>query len=638
MSNHTSNKFKDNSNPIIDNLKSQNTTSKVIKNNDVITIAEARRKSPDTKVKIHGIVTCEGFTVFIQDNTAGINLYKQSSGDSFHEGDLIQVTGIIKKRDEMIIIRKYSVKKISSGNPLPVPHNKTIQQIVNDPINKYEAQLVKIKNVKIQHSSYSLMPKIVDNKGNKLYLFGNIDSTNINNGDYIDITAIIYVDKTPKLYVKSKGDLVKLHSSISVKFTPGNMTSLFNKTPKICASFKVPNEFLDFSTAKLYIDGTKVSHVINKNCLYHTPLNDLSYGQHYIKVSICDKNNGSHEFQWYFIVENKNIKYNFYYGVPHSHTSYSDGKGTPTEAYEHARNMGLDFLIITDHLGRLFNSEIDWDNQILKDGKMYSKWQMISIESDAINKKYNDFLALIGFEIRTKIWGHLNVINSKNIINKKRGKLIEELYDWLKTQYNIVVSLNHPSRSSKTLPTLTKMNRLMNLVEVGNGSTPHKYKRSEDCYFKILDNGCHAAPINGQDNHLNNWGDCDNLTVVIAENLNITSFISAMKLRRIYSTETRTLKLAVKGNNHWMGSILEMNKGDKLNFDIIAEDISVPIKKLQLISNGGRVLEEKEFQNSHKAQWTPSITITSEPSWYVVKVIHSDDRWGFASPIFVQLS
>ena len=47
----------------------------------------------------------------------------------------------------------------------------------------------------------------------------------------------------------------------------------------------------------------------------------------------------------------KSIKY--YYGIPHAHTLFSTGKGTPYDAYEYAKNKGLNFLAITDHNSHL---------------------------------------------------------------------------------------------------------------------------------------------------------------------------------------------------------------------------------------------------------------------------------------------
>lgn len=40
--------------------------------------------------------------------------------------------------------------------------------------------------------------------------------------------------------------------------------------------------------------------------------------------------------------------YKIFFGNLHSHTSYSDGKGTPEQAFTHATDYG-DFLAVTDH-------------------------------------------------------------------------------------------------------------------------------------------------------------------------------------------------------------------------------------------------------------------------------------------------
>ena len=43
--------------------------------------------------------------------------------------------------------------------------------------------------------------------------------------------------------------------------------------------------------------------------------------------------------------------YQYYFGVPHSHTSFSDagGSSVPKQAYEYGKKKGLDFLFVTDH-------------------------------------------------------------------------------------------------------------------------------------------------------------------------------------------------------------------------------------------------------------------------------------------------
>ncbi|GIM29534.1 hypothetical protein CPJCM30710_22000 [Clostridium polyendosporum] len=428
----------------------------------------------------------------------------------------------------------------------------------------------------------------------------------------------------------------EFNSKILFNYLPSNMSSTFNKRPQICVSIKQKGVLISISKAVLFIDDVEIIPIIKKDIISYTPSLDMPYGKHYIKVSIWDTNRNIYEYSWFFWIENNTSQYNFYYGVPHAHTSYSDGNNTPTEAYEYARDNGIDFLIVTDHLGKLIKSNINNDEKILYEGKLYPKWEMLKIEEDAINKKYTNFLALIGFEANIENFGHMNIINSSSIPNKRK-MTVEEFYTWLCIQEDIlIVAINHPKLPSEELPYSSKIDAFVNLIEVGNGSPPHKYRRSEEAYFKTLDDGWHIGAINGQDNHTDNWGIPNNLTVIIADKLNIDSVISALNLRRVYSTETRTLKLTVQANGYWMGSIIDLKENEILNFKITAEDAVNPISKIQIISNGGNILQEKLFDNAIKVEWDLLLPVKIESSWYVVKVFHSNELISLSSPVFVQ--
>jgi len=417
---------------------------------------------------------------------------------------------------------------------------------------------------------------------------------------------------------------------------PGDMTTTFNRYPEIYVCLKQRIAFFDLLTTKLFLDSVEIIPIITENKITCSPITELSFGVHYVELQISDINKDLYKFQWCFLVDNKDIQYNFYYGVPHSHTSYSSGKGIPIEAYECARKNGLDFLIVTDHSGRLNDCKLSNDCTIIGNDLELDKWDLSKKQAKEINTKYSDFLALVGLEMNTNLWGHMNVINSKDIIGSKICKKIDELYQWLCAQENIIISVNHPNASDNILEYLPEFDRVINLIEVGNGSPPYEYKRMENYYFKTLDMGWHVGAINGQDNHMEDWGERDNLTVIIAERLDFDSIINAMKFRRVYSTESRTLRLCVQGNGHWMGSILELNKGDTLKINIQAQDDTEPISKIQIISNNGCIIEENIFNDSNIAEVNSSFIIYEDYEWYVVKVIHSDGRWGTSSPIFVQ--
>jgi hypothetical protein len=418
-------------------------------------------------------------------------------------------------------------------------------------------------------------------------------------------------------------------------FSPGNLTSTPNQHPNIYAFLKEGRELLDFSSAKLLIDNKEVDSKLQGFTLCYSSELPLSYGSHSAKIVVKASDGTSQEFNWSFLIENELKNYRFSYGIPHSHTSYSDGTGTPTDAYEKARQNGLNFLVITDHQGKLVNMRTNYDRSILVSGSRHPKWNMLKLEAAAINAKYKDFIALPGFELSTRFWGHVNIINSESII-EKRPYNMSELYEWLCTEENILLSINHPHRSPRTLPFSHNFDNFVNLYEVGNGSTTRIYNRTEQNYYEALDDGWHIAAINGQDNHSDDWGDSHNVTAVISKELSAAELINAIKLRRVYSTESRTLKLVVKGNNQWMGSILNLNKEDILALHISAEDKVNPIDKIQVISNGGKVIEEKLFNNNSKCQWNLDVKVNEDYSWYVVKVIHADEKIGISSAIFIQ--
>ncbi len=425
------------------------------------------------------------------------------------------------------------------------------------------------------------------------------------------------------------------NSSVLFYFSPGNLTATSNQQLYICAFLKEGRELLDLSTAKLFLDNEEVSFKLKDFSLSYCPETPLSYGTHNGRITVNIANGTNEEFNWSFIIEDELKNHCFSYGIPHSHTSYSDGTGTPTEAYEKARDNGLNFLIITDHQGKLINMRTNYDKSILISGNPHPKWNMLKLEAASVNAKYRDFVALPGFELSTRFWGHINIINSQSIIERKPSSL-DELYGWLCTEEDILLSINHPHRSPRTLPFSHNLDNFVNLYEVGNGSTTRQYNRTEQNYYAALDDGWHIAAINGQDNHSDDWGDSSNVTAVVSTELSINALITAIKLRRVYSTESRSLKLVVKGNNQWMGSIINLNKDDIFELHILAEDKNSPIEKIEVISNGGKVLAEKSFKNRTKCEWNLELKINSNYTWYVVKVIHADEKIGISSAIFVQ--
>lgn len=322
--------------------------------------------------------------------------------------------------------------------------------------------------------------------------------------------------------------------------------------------------------------------------------------------------------------DQSNIK--FYYGIPHSHTEFSTGKGSPIEAYEYGYRSGLDFMFITDHNSYL-SSEIS-----IKDYK-YSKFQGTKVYASKIKKKYDSFLPLVGFECKTYLYGDLNIMNSSNFFTGS-VKDLKVLALWMLNNPDAFISINHPHKNIKALPYNPVLNKLITSIEVGNGNPASKYTRHDRYYFSLLDDGWKLGAINGQDNHRINFGDSENLTVCICNSFSTSDIISSFREKRTYSTESRYLKLYFTINDNFMGEEITISD-DKLRFMIFTEDIKYKIKEIQIITNKGTVIRTIENINLSSIKYLYEHKREPHETWYIIKVIEENNKVAFSSPIFI---
>ncbi len=406
--------------------------------------------------------------------------------------------------------------------------------------------------------------------------------------------------------------------------TPSNNEIIHEKKPEITIEFLARESFsLEKYKLKITLDNKKIKFEQQNNKIKCKLKKDLKPGKHKLKIKVSFGDKRSYEFNSDFIIE-KEALYNIYYGIPHCHTNYSTGKGSPAEACKTALKNKLDFIFITDHIAYL-NKNITYKS------KTKRKWDILikTCEKSSIKNK---FLALPGYEVKVKGQGHFNVIFIDTLKNN-HCKNLKALAKYLENE-NCIISINHPSKNVVKFNNSKELENTVNLIEVGNGSPPFKYKRYDKTYFNLLDKGWHLAAINGQDNHNKNWGNTDNLTAVITDDLNKASLYTAFKKRQIYSTESRSLKLLVKANNHLMGSKISLGKSSTINFKIKGEDPLNKIYKIQLISNQGEIIKEKIY-NKNNIDWNFKVE-SCKNSWYVVRIILDSDKRALSSAIFVE--
>ncbi|MCU0350686.1 MAG: CehA/McbA family metallohydrolase [Flavobacterium sp.] len=271
-----------------------------------------------------------------------------------------------------------------------------------------------------------------------------------------------------------------------------------------------------------------------------------------------------------------------FFGNLHSHTSYSDGLGTPQEAYTYARNVAkIDFLALTEHnhaeaLGK--------DNiGIATNPSLYKGSQPSSLISTAKAMTVDGkFVALYGQEFSTISSGnHVNIFDIGEVINIQKGRY-DLLLDFLQTNkdssgQSAVMLLNHPEDrididskeygfddfGSNVNTWVNKLGKHASLIQIinGPGDDPkinlNASRPKEDIYRKFLSLGFRVAPTADQDNHQKNWGNATNArTAAVTTDLTKTNILEAMRKRHIYATEDPTLKIIIKVNNRLCGDII----------------------------------------------------------------------------------
>lgn len=320
---------------------------------------------------------------------------------------------------------------------------------------------------------------------------------------------------------------------------------------------------------------------------------------------------------------------NVYFGNLHSHTRYSDGSGTPADAYRYARDTGhLDFLAVTEHNHSKAEFGIGNDDPrkdgilIAKDHSLYKGSQQFSLISAA--KRYNkdnEFVAIYGQEFSTISSGnHVNIFEIDQVIDESSipsgdfGALVN-LLDSTKDSQNLppIMQFNHPSKEFRDDSTeyglddfdsvperLRRLSPYVRLIEVLNGpgtinQTGQTPTVTQADYLDYLDAGFKVGPSGDQDNHWKNWGrSTEARTGVIADALTKPKILEALRNRHVYATQDKNLKVIFLVNGHLCGDVVAPPPaGSALNitYSLVDADEPEASYKIEVFSGmpgGGR--------------------------------------------------
>lgn len=387
-----------------------------------------------------------------------------------------------------------------------------------------------------------------------------------------------------------------------------------------------------------YIEYTENTHII-----LESGFGGMSIKAYAVKAGFDDSSVTTRTF-----TERTQENYNLYFGQLHSHTSYSDGAGTITDAYEHASEVGettgtLDFLAVTDHS----NSFDDADNASITNGYNSTEWT----EGQAASETYttDTFVALFGYEMTwSNGLGHINTFNTDGFQSRTQTEYstystaLQNYYETLKTVSDSISQFNHPGTTFGDFSDFAyydeEIDDLITLIEVGNGEGTvgsSGYFPSYEYYTRALDKGWHLAPTNNQDNHKGLWGDANTArTVVLADTLTEESIYDAMRNYRVYATEDNDLDIYYTLDGNIMGSILSADDvGETVTLTVRLEDLTdESFGKVEVIVNGGYSLEQETVSGNSD---TVTFNVSSDYSYYYIKVTEADGDIAVTSPVWV---
>jgi hypothetical protein len=127
------------------------------------------------------------------------------------------------------------------------------------------------------------------------------------------------------------------------------------------------------------------------------------------------------------------------------------------------------------------------------------------------------------------------------------------------------------------------------------------------------------------------WGKYDNLTGLVVFQEGPEGIYEAMQSRRVYATETRQLEMIFLANGHWMGSIVH---DEILNFAIELYDPDVRIKRVDVVTNGGKILRRLDVDNYNYVRWDFSHTPAQGRQWFYLRIYYVNGAMAWSSPIF----
>ncbi|HSL95186.1 MAG TPA: CehA/McbA family metallohydrolase [Thermoleophilia bacterium] len=306
--------------------------------------------------------------------------------------------------------------------------------------------------------------------------------------------------------------------------------------------------------------------------------------------------------------------YHLYFGDLHTHTSYSDGEGTPTEAFAAAKAARADFMATTDHHYQL------------------NAWEWADTIAAAAAATDDSFVAIAAYEYHMPGIGEINIYAAEDMPrgivghgttkngapdHRPRENALSFVYDWIVAN-DAIGHWNHPNyyvgdRWGDFLDYAEQTadrDAGMCLLEIFNKEI------QEASYAMALDAGWHALPSSNSDTHEANWISGEEVrTVLLAPELTREALFEAMRERRGYGTRDRNLRVDFTVDGATIGShtlpgaahVVAVSVENPSDADGEPADPSEDVTLLELVSDGGEVVGSYQPAEGNTATWSTTV-------------------------------
>lgn len=310
------------------------------------------------------------------------------------------------------------------------------------------------------------------------------------------------------------------------------------------------------------------------------------------------------------------------FGNIHGHTSFSDGCGTPHDAYNFAKSKNLYLYGLTDHSHHLDANE----------------WEITLACADSFTDK--NFIAICGQEVgKLNYFGHINVYGEylDEVVPEKCWYNLDSLYDYI-SRNNLIGIFNHPEKNHfENFKYNEKYRDYMCGIEVINRDSVY-----ENSCIKALSKGWKLGFIASQDNHGWNWGVERNKrgrilqTAFLIDSFSKDEIFKALKKRRTYAFELFPDEDTVFVD-FWVGG---KNMGENLSTSSTLIDVyleakaKVPFLKILIFIDS---LPDTIFVYQNKVSIQKKYFLKDGSHFIFAKLIQADFDRVWISPVFVDI-